>query len=232
MTVPTFYRLQQQVISHLRTQINLHVTLLSVPHNAPPSMSSSSRWRRRGPHRTIVTNSIAPSIDFIANATVGHGSTVVKKHERSLFMERPEIIVLAESPLYHHRRHGDTMKTDKSNSWHDSFSSFYPSRGLHFASIDIMTPSPSLSNFNPNANIDDKKKSPTALLKFLEQTMADDLSRLSDVTDDNSGSNDAFPSQSKHLHQRNSVPSSSSAHAVLIARGPIPSLIAQYFLES
>lgn len=90
------------------------------------------------------------------------------------------------------------------SSWVECAESFFPSNGLHFVAIDIMR---ALHN---NTNNDDV----ASQVKRLEQAMAEDLSNLGEVTDD--------------VGQ----PTSTSAHDVLIARGPIQCLIAQYYVES
>ena len=63
--------------------------------------------------------------------------------------------------------------------------------------------------------------SPTSgvTLKSIEQNLARDLSNLGDVSD--VGDTDFSPT----------APSSTSAYALLVARGPIECLVAQYFLE-
>ena len=91
------------------------------------------------------------------------------------------------------------------HSWKYAASNFYPSNELHFATIDIMQPS-SLSR-------------PTTL-KSIEHNMVQDLSNLNDV-----GDVDLPPNYAAR-------PTSTSAHVVLVARGPIQCLVAQYFLES
>jgi len=122
--------------------------------------------------RTIITSSVAPSPD--------------------VFIERPEVVVLAESALY-----GDN------NSWEGYSRSFFPSSGLHFASIDVFRRSHAAGH-RPRHDGDS--------LDALERTMAEDLSRLGgDVHDIGDAS--------------------SSAHVVLIARGPVQCIVAQYFLE-
>jgi hypothetical protein len=92
-------------------------------------------------------------------------------------LERPETMVLIESNLY-------------KQQWRSSFSLFYPSRGIQFASIDITA-----SNHEQDET--------TTTLESMEQTLSRDISSLSE-----------------------------SAYTILIARGPIQSLVAQYYLES
>ena len=129
--------------------------------------------------RCIVTSSTPPPVD--------------------VFIERPEMIVLAESSLY-----------SIHNSWRDAFTSFFPAAGLHLASIDIMKTSPNSSSNEPIS------------LASLEETLSMDLSHLGTMA--NVGDDFLIPEYS--------TPSTTSAHTVLIARGPIPSLVSQYFLES
>ena len=96
------------------------------------------------------------------------------------------------------------------NSWRDAFTSFFPAAGLHLASIDISKPSPNSSSNEPIS------------LASLEETLSKDLSHLCTMANDRD-----------HLFiPVCSTPSTTSAHTVLIARGPIPSLVSQYFLES
>eukprot|EP01082_Thalassiosira_pseudonana_P010050 g8880.t1 g8880 contig34:355679-356164(-) len=88
------------------------------------------------------------------------------------------------------------------NSWRDAFTSFFPAAGLHLASIDITKTSPNSSSNEPIS------------LASLEETLSKDLSHLgtmANVGDD-------------LLISECSTPSTTSAHTVLIARGPIPSL--------
>ena len=89
------------------------------------------------------------------------------------------------------------------SSWIERAESFFPSNGLHFVAIDIMR---ALRN---NTNNDDV----ASQFKCLEKSMAEDLSHLGETTDE---------------WQQTST----SAHDVLIARGPIQCLIAQYYIES
>lgn len=114
-------------------------------------------------------------------------------------------MVLAESSLY-------------DNSWKEFSETFYPSMGLHFASIDIMKPSHSSSS-----GLHTDSNAAAASLKSLEQTLDKDLSHLGDVAD--IGYDDLFI-------PGHAPPTTASAHAVLIARGPLQCLVAQYFLES
>jgi hypothetical protein len=86
-------------------------------------------------------------------------------------------MILIESNLY-------------KQQWRSSFSLFYPSRGIQFASIDITA-----SNHEQDET--------TTTLESMEQTLSRDISSLSE-----------------------------SAYTILIARGPIQSLVAQYYLES
>lgn len=110
--------------------------------------------------------------------------------------ERPETIVLAESKLY-------------ASSWQGSFASSFPERGLHFSSVDITKPSPSIKFSKDDNNYGD-----CLTLSALESNLRNDLTNIH-------GNESSQPSTS-----------SSSAHALLVARGPIPCLISQYFLES
>ncbi|KAL3827317.1 hypothetical protein ACHAXA_005063 [Cyclostephanos tholiformis] len=123
-----------------------------------------------------------------------------------VFIERPEVIVLSESSLY---RAG--------NSWDDYSSTYFPRTGLHYASVDVFH-----SSRLDNSDHDHARSSPPPSLDELERTMAEDLSRLisdKDVDDDLTWDD-------------SSSSSSNSAHVLLIARGPIQCLVAQYFLES
>lgn len=90
-----------------------------------------------------------------------------------------------------------------SNSWKEAFGNFYPKKGLHFSSIDIFR------SHHPSL-IDESSAQQIIIssVKSLEHTLANDLSHL--ATSIGIG----------------------AAHTVLIARGPIQCLIAQYFLES
>lgn len=90
------------------------------------------------------------------------------------------------------------------HSWKDSATKFYPLHGLHFSSIDIM---------QSEAGGDHS----TTTIKSLVQNLSKDLSNLGDVSSD--------------VTYDDTRPISSSAHVVLIARGPIQCLISQYFLE-
>lgn len=157
-------------------------------HRPQTTSSPHSQWpprhpRRRGcgHRRGVVTSSTPPSPD--------------------VFIERPEIVVLAESSLYDH-------------SWVDHCATFYPPAGLHFASIDI-------AQRTADDGDNDESDGGAPSLKSLERTLADDLSRLGDVTD---------PLADVYLPGC-APPTSSSAHALLIARGPLQCLVAQYFLE-
>lgn len=145
-----------------------------MPHFARLPCIISLRRAKQLPLRTIVTSSIAPSLDAA--------------------MERPESIVLTESSLYHY------SNSHHKNKWTDAFQSFYPSQGLHFSSIDLFRTKHISSSTESSAAI--------ASLKSLESTVAADLSHLA------------------------STIGIGAAHTVLIARGPIQSLVAQYFLES
>ncbi|KAL7457219.1 hypothetical protein ACHAWC_008729 [Mediolabrus comicus] len=127
------------------------------------------------PLRTIVTSSIAPSLDAA--------------------MERPESIVLTESSLYHY------SNSHHKNKWTEAFQSFYPSQGLHFSSIDLFRTKHIISSSYESS-------APIASLKSLEHSLAADL-----------------------LHLASTI-GIGAAHTVLVARGPIQSLVAQYFLES
>ena len=125
-------------------------------------------------------------------------------------MERPEVVVLAESSLYGKAGAGD----GGGNSWEGSCRSFFPKSGLHFASIDVFRSSSRRGGGSGGSNPDDFGVLPS--LDALERTMMEDLSRLGDDAVD-----DIFIGDE----------SSSSAHVVMIARGPVQCLVAQYFLE-
>ena len=70
-------------------------------------------------------------------------------------MERPEMVVLAESSLYKH-------------SWIDSATKFYPLNGLHFSSIDIM-----------RSSLEEGEDHSTTTIKSLVQNLSKDLSHSS-----------------------------------------------------
>lgn len=114
-------------------------------------------------------------------------------------IERPEMVVLAESSLYKH-------------SWKDSATKFYPLNGLHFSSIDIM-----------QSSLEEGGDHSTTTIKSLVQNLSKDLSNLGDVSSD-------VTYDDVHASSH-TLPNSSSAHVVLIARGPLQCLISQYFLE-
>jgi len=133
------------------------------------------------------------------------------------FIERPETIILVESSLYN-------KNNNNSLSWKDAGSTIFPMCGLHFASIDLFHSVGGTTS--------------TTSLESLEQTLVNDLSHIGSnsvlfiSTHDDGGDDDdeninqlLSPSTSFHS-------SSSSAHVVLIAKGPIQCLIAQYYLES
>ncbi len=145
-----------------------------MPHFARLPCIISLRRVTQLPLRTIVTSSIAPSLDAA--------------------MERPESIVLTESSLYHY------SNSHHKNKWTDAFQSFYPSQGLHFSSIDLFR--------TKHISISTESSAAIASLKSLEQGLAIDLLYLA------------------------STIGIGATHTVLIARGPIQSLVAQYFLES
>ena len=145
-----------------------------MPHFALLPRIISLRRATQLPLRTIVTSSIAPSLDAA--------------------MERPESIVLTESSLYHY------SNSHHKNKWTDAFQSFYPSQGLHFSSIDLFRTKHISSSTESSAAI--------TSLKSLEHSLVTDLLYLA------------------------STIGIGAAHTVLIARGPIQSLVAQYFLES
>ena len=130
-------------------------------------------------HRAVVTSSFPPPLN--------------------VRIERPEMVVLAESSLYKH-------------SWKDSATKFYPLNGLHFSSIEIM-----------QSSFEEEGDHSTTTIKSLVQNLSEDLSNLGDVSSD--VTYDDVPASSRTL------PNSSSAHVVLIARGPLQCLISQYFLE-
>jgi hypothetical protein len=90
------------------------------------------------------------------------------------------------------------------DSWKDAAASFFPSRGLQFCSVDIF-----------RSGGGGGTEAASLKLKSLEQSLVTDLSHLGDVG-----------------HKINTDPTTSPAHVVLIARGPIQCLVAQYFLES
>ena len=90
-----------------------------------------------------------------------------------------------------------------SDSWRGAASAFFPSRGLQFCSIDIFR--------SRGSNRGDYGG---ASLRMLEQNLVTDLSHLGDA-----------------LEGASDNPTSSPAHVVLVARGPIQCLVAQYFLE-
>ena len=155
-----------QIKRHLLTCLRFSPSKPSAQASHSPSPSC-----HRTHHRCIVTSSTPPPVD--------------------VFIERPEMIVLAESSLY-----------SMHSSWRDAFTSFFPAAGLHLTSIDISKPSP---NSSPNEPIS---------LASLDKTLSKDLSHLgtmANVGDD-------------LLISECSTPSTTSAHTVLIARGPIRSL--------
>mmetsp|Transcript_24796 Transcript_24796/g.54073 ORF Transcript_24796/g.54073 Transcript_24796/m.54073 type:complete len:277 (-) Transcript_24796:1077-1907(-) len=90
------------------------------------------------------------------------------------YMERPGVLALLESTMYR-------------NSWSDAFNSFYPNKGIHAMSIDL------LSCISSTASLAES-------FFNIHNELATDLSPHAEV--------------------------------VLVARGPLPSLIAQYYLES
>lgn len=173
--------------------------------------SSSSSFRRH-----IVTVSIAPPLPAVGAPSV--------------YMERPETIVLAEGSLLPRDAVGDAKcheirAPSSSSSWESSFASFFPKRGLHLACVDITTATP-----HPRTRVDDKgiggeaqsrEEDEAPSLRGLEANLARDLNQLGS----SSSSEDPFAAMQGLL-------SSSPAHAVLVAWGPIPSLVAQYYLES
>ena len=91
---------------------------------------------------------------------------------------------------------------NKNLSWKEYASSFFPMNGLHFSSIDIMISSSLQQSY-------DESTSPTSIIQSLEHNLHTDISNPGDEI----------------------ATSTSSAHVVLIAKGPIQCLIAQYFLE-
>jgi len=90
---------------------------------------------------------------------------------------------------------------NKNLSWKEYASSFFPMNGLHFSSIDIMRSSSSLQQTY------DDSTSPTSIIQSLEHNLHTDISNLYGEI------------------------ATSSAHVVLVARGPLQCLVAQYFLE-
>jgi len=118
-------------------------------------------------------------------------------------------MVLMESSLYR-------------NSWEEFCAKFYPSHGIQFASIDIMKHQRQQKESSSQTQ-KNKNKSPALSLKSLEQNLAHDLDRLGEVAE-NLGDADFFIPDQPTM--------STSAHSVLIARGPVQCLVAQYFLES
>lgn len=149
---------------------------IMMPHFARLPLMISLKRATQLPLRSIVTSSIAPSLDAA--------------------MERPESIVLTESSLYHYSNSHHKYK------WTEAFQLFYPSQGLYFSSIDLFRTKQISSSDESSAPIIEMS------LKSLEHTLAADLSHLA------------------------STIGIGAAHTVLIARGPIRSLVAQYFLES
>ncbi len=172
-------------------------------------------------------------------------SIVTSSHTPSpqAFIERPETIVLAESSLY---------KNNK--SWKHAGSSFFPMCGLQFATIDLFHSSES-SILDDNGGGGESWKGNTekqdsavrrrnnqkqqqqqqqqhSSWESLEATLKKDLSHIA------SHSTPFANEEVEFLHQHllptptSSSNSSSSAHIVLIARGPIQCLVAQYYLES
>ncbi len=125
-----------------------------------------------------------------------------------VFIERPEVVVLSESSFYH----------DGNNSWNDPSMSYFPRCGLQYANIDVFRSPTSGRRRRSNG-----APHPHPTLDDLERTMAEDLSRLiviDDVYDDEEIIEDAA-----------TTTTSDSAHVLLIVRGPIQCLVAQYFLE-
>ena len=155
-----------QIKRRLLTRLRFSPSKPSAQASHSPSPSC-----HRAHHRCIVISPTPPPVD--------------------VFIERPEMIVLAESSLY-----------SIHNSWRDAFTSFFPPAGLHLASIDISKPSPNSSSNEPIS------------LASLEETLSKDLSHLGTMA--NVGDDLLIPECS--------TPSTTSAHTVLIARGPIPSL--------
>jgi hypothetical protein len=146
---------------------------------------ASGSFCRHG-RRTVVTSSTPPSPD--------------------VFIERPEVVVLAESSLY-----GTSGGGGRDNSWEGRCGSFFPESGLHFASIDVFR---STSGRGGGDHPDDDDFVPS--LDALERNMVEDLAHLGDDVVDGIFIGDV---------------SSTSAHVLLIARGPVQCLVAQYFLE-
>ena len=106
---------------------------------------------------------------------------------------------------------------DGNHSWNDPSMSYFPRCGLQYANIDVFRSATS-GRHRHSGNA----PHPHPTLDDLERTMAEDLSRLiviDDVYDDEEIIGDA------------ATTTSDSAHVLLIARGPIQCLVAQYFLE-
>jgi hypothetical protein len=161
-------------------------------HHRPAVSGASCRHRGGSLHRTVVTSSTPPSPE--------------------VFIERPEVVVLAESSLYGKAGDGD----GGSNSWEGHCRSFFPKSGLHFASIDVFRSSSGRCGGGGGGGGNPNDVDVVPSLDALERTMTEDLSRLGDDAVD-----DIFLGDE----------SSSSAHVVMIARGPVQCLVAQYFLE-
>jgi hypothetical protein len=120
---------------------------------------------------------------------------------------------------------------------------------MHYANVDIFTQHPQLqrqrllsSRMNTKENDTTRDDDENVLhaplmvsLEILEMTLTYDLSRLGTETsplfNDEQHFNDYDDSSSSNSSSAAGT-TSASAHAVLIARGPIQCLVAQYFLES
>jgi len=163
--------------------------------------------------RSIVTSSIPPSAD--------------------VFIERPEIIVLAEGTALYN-----------TNSWDKVCKQYFTNCGMHYANVDIFQQHPQQrqrllsSRMNKKRNNDTRDgddnvlhNAPVMSLENLEMTLTYDLSRLGTET---SPFNDEhyFNDSDDSSNSSSAGTTSASAHVVLIARGPIQCLVAQYFLES
>ncbi|KAL9179161.1 hypothetical protein ACHAXT_008451 [Thalassiosira profunda] len=136
---------------------------------------------------------------------------VTASHPPTASIERPEALILAESALYRH-------------SWEGAAADFFPSTaGLHFANVDI-TGGRSVGQRDGAGDGAGNIANDMPSLKLLEQTLAEDLSNLGEMAD--VGGADAF------LPGHHAPQTTASAHSVLIARGPLQCLVAQYFLES
>jgi hypothetical protein len=171
-----------------------------------PMLTAALTMRRVALHRPIHRH---PSPSPTSSTRCRRRTIVTSSTSPSpdVFIERPEVVVLCESSFYHYGN----------NSWHDHSMSYFPKCGLQYASIDVFRST--TTSRRPRDS--DAAPHPHPTLDDLERTMAEDLSRLiviDDVYDEDDVIGDA-------------TTTSDSAHVVLIARGPIQCLVAQYFLE-